>query len=96
MELLIPLMPFLGALPIAVAAIVIARMWRGHRDRPSADLESQNEQLQAEMNTIREELREAQERLDFTDECSPSNVVSSPFHPGLSNARTRMGRPGGR
>ena len=67
MEFLIPLMPFLGALPIAVAAIVIARVWRGHRDRPLADLESQNEQFQAEVNTIREELREAQERLDFTE-----------------------------
>ena len=60
-------MPFLGALPIAVAAVVVARIWRGRRDQPSADLEAQNELLQAEMTTIREELREAQERLDFTE-----------------------------
>jgi hypothetical protein len=47
MEFLIPLMPLFGALPIAVAAVVIARIWRGHRVRPVADLEAQNEQLQA-------------------------------------------------
>ena len=67
MEFLIPLMPFFGALPLAVAAIVVARIWRGRREQPLSQLEAQNEQLQAEMTTIREELREAQERLDFTE-----------------------------
>jgi hypothetical protein len=81
MEFLIPLMPFLGALPIAVAAVVIARIWRGHRDRPLADLESQNERLQAEMNTIREELREAQERLDFTERVLAQQRRAEPLPP---------------
>jgi hypothetical protein len=91
MELLIPLMPFLGALPIAVAAIVIARMWRGHRDRPSADLESQNEQLQAEMNTIREELREAQERLDFTERVLAQQRRVEPLPPGAEQRADQNG-----
>jgi hypothetical protein len=93
MEFLIPLMPFLGALPIAVAAVVVARIWRGHREQPLADLEAQNEQLQAEMTTIREELREAQERLDFTErvlaqqrrgEPLPSRVEPPADHDGGS------------
>lgn len=83
MEYLIPLMPLFGALPIAVAAVVIARIWRGRRDRPLADLESQNEQLQAEMNTIREELREAQERLDFTERVLGQQRRVGPLPPGV-------------
>jgi hypothetical protein len=81
MEFLIPLMPFLGALPIAVAAVVVARIWRGHREHPSADLEAQNEQLQAEMTTIREELREAQERLDFTERVLAQQRRGEPLPP---------------
>jgi hypothetical protein len=83
MEFLIPLMPFFGALPIAVAAVVIARIWRGHRERPLADLEAQNEQLQAEMNTIREELREAQDRLDFTERVLGQRRRVEPLPPGI-------------
>ena len=83
MEFLIPLMPLFGALPIAVAAVVIARIWRGHGERPSADLEAQNEQLQAEMNTIREELREAQERLDFTERVLAQQRRVEPLSPGV-------------
>jgi len=67
MELLIPLMPLFGALPIAVAAIVIARMWSRRRDVPLADLESQNHELRAELAVMRGELREVQERLDFAE-----------------------------
>ena len=81
MEFLIPLMPFLGALPIAVAAVVIARIWRGRPERPLADLEAQNEQLQAEMSTIREELREAQERLDFTERVLAQQRRGEPLPP---------------
>jgi hypothetical protein len=81
MEYLIPLMPFFGALPIAVAAVVIARIWRGPRGRPLAELESQNQQLQAEMNTIREELREAQERLDFTERVLAQQRRAEPLPP---------------
>jgi hypothetical protein len=91
MEFLIPLMPFLGALPIAVAAIVIARMWRGHRDRPLADLESQNEQLQAEMNTIRDELREAQERLDFTERVLAQQRRVEPLPPAVEQRADQNG-----
>jgi hypothetical protein len=67
MEFLIPLMPLFGALPIAVAAIVIARMWSRRRDVPLADLEAQNHELRAELGAMRDELREAQERLDFAE-----------------------------
>jgi type VI protein secretion system component VasK len=81
MEFLIPLMPFLGALPIAVAAVVVARIWRGPRQQPLADLEAQNEQLQAEMTTIREELREAQERLDFTERVLAQQRRGEPLPP---------------
>jgi len=67
MELLIPLMPLFGALPIAVAAVVIARMWSRRLDVPMADLEAQNHELRAELGLMRDELREAQERLDFAE-----------------------------
>jgi hypothetical protein len=81
MEFLIPFMPLFGALPIAVAAVVIARIWRGRRERPWADLEAQNEQLQAEMSTMREELREAQERLDFTERVLAQQRRGEPLPP---------------
>jgi hypothetical protein len=67
METLVPLMPLFGALPFAVAAIVIAKMWLHRRDLPAAHLEAQNEELRAELEAIRHELRETQERLDFTE-----------------------------
>jgi hypothetical protein len=67
MEFLIPLMPLFGALPIAVAAVVIARMWSRRRDVPLADIEAQNHELRTELSAMREELREAQERLDFAE-----------------------------
>ena len=54
MEFLIPLMPLFGALPIAVAAVVIARMWSRRRDVPLADLEAQNHELRAELDRTRE------------------------------------------
>ena len=81
MEFLIPFMPLFGALPIAVAAVVIARIWRGHRGRPLADLEAQNEQLQAEVSTMREELREAQERLDFAERVLAQQRRGEPLPP---------------
>ena len=67
MDLLIPLMPFLGAVPIAVAAVVIAKLWQRRRDAPVAELEVQNQEMRAELATLRRELTEAQERLDFTE-----------------------------
>jgi type VI protein secretion system component VasK len=84
MEFLVPLMPLFGALPIAVAAVVIARIWSGRRERPWADLEAQNEQLQqlqADMSTVREELREAQERLDFTERVLAQHRRGEPLPP---------------
>jgi hypothetical protein len=67
MEFLIPLMPLFGALPIAVAAIVIAKIWQRRREVPWAELEAQNHELRAELETMRRELRETQERLDFAE-----------------------------
>ena len=67
MDLLIPLMPFLGALPLAVAAVVIARLWQRRRDAPVADLETQNQEMREELAILRRELTEAQERLDFAE-----------------------------
>jgi hypothetical protein len=67
MEFLIPLMPLFGALPIAIAAVVIARMWSRRRDVPLADIEARNHELHTELSAMREELREAQERLDFAE-----------------------------
>jgi hypothetical protein len=67
MEFLIPLMPLFGALPIAVAAVLIARMWSRRRDLPLADIEAETHELRTELSTIREQLREAQERLDFAE-----------------------------
>jgi len=67
LDLLIPLMPFLGAVPIAVAAVVIAKLWQRRRDAPVAELEVQNQEMHAELATLRRELTEAQERLDFTE-----------------------------
>jgi len=60
-------MPFLGAVPIAVAAVVIAKLWQRRRDAPVAELEVQNQEMRAELATLRRELTEAQERLDFTE-----------------------------
>jgi hypothetical protein len=82
MEYLIPLMPLLPALPIAVAAIVIARMWSRRRDVPLADLEAQNHELQTELGTIRDELRETQERLDFAERMLTHQRRGEPLPPG--------------
>jgi hypothetical protein len=60
-------MPFLGALPLAVAAVVIAKLWQRRRDAPVADLETQNQEMREELAILRRELTEAQERLDFAE-----------------------------
>ena len=59
MEYLIPLMPMLAVLPVAVAAVLIARMWSRRRDTPLADLEARNQELRTELDTMRAELRDA-------------------------------------
>jgi hypothetical protein len=81
MEFLIPLMPLFGALPIAVAAVVIARMFRHRRDAPLAELEAQNQALQAELGTMRDELQEAQERLDFAERILAQQGRGEPLPP---------------
>lgn len=82
MEFLIPLMPMFASLPIAVAAIVIARMWSRRRDAPVADLQAQNHELRAELGGLRDELREAQERLDFTERVLAQQRRTEPLPPG--------------
>jgi hypothetical protein len=67
LDLLIPLMPFFGAVPIAVAAVVIAKIWQRRRDAPVAELEAQNHEMRQELAALRRELTEAQERLDFAE-----------------------------
>jgi hypothetical protein len=67
MEWLIPLMPLFGALPIAVAAVVIARLWYRRRDVPVAELDARNQELRLEVEALRRELQETQERLDFAE-----------------------------
>lgn len=81
MEFLIPLMPLFGALPIAVAAIVIARMWHRRRDVPLAGFDAQNQEMRAELDTLRDELREAQERLDFTERVLAQQRRGEPLPP---------------
>jgi hypothetical protein len=81
MEFLMPLMPLFGALPIAVAAVVIARMWRQRRDIPLAELEAQNQELRAEIGTMRDELHETQERLDFAERILGQQRRGEPLPP---------------
>jgi hypothetical protein len=81
MEFLVPLMPLFGALPIAVAAVVIARMWHRGRDAPAADLEAQNHELRAELGAMRDELRETQERVDFAERVLAQQRRGEPLPP---------------
>jgi hypothetical protein len=67
MEYLVPLMPLLGTLPIAVAAVIVARLWFRRRDIPLAELEARSQELKAGLDAVQMELREVQERLDFAE-----------------------------
>jgi hypothetical protein len=67
MDLLIPFMPLFGALPIAVAAVIIAKIWRQRKDAPLTDLQAQNQEMRQELDGLRRELGETQERLDFAE-----------------------------
>jgi hypothetical protein len=64
---LVPLMPLFGALPLAVAAVVIAVIWRKRREKPFELLDAQNAELREQLDTMRRELSEAHDRLDFTE-----------------------------
>ncbi len=66
MEWLVPFMPLFGALPIAVAAVVIARLWQRRREGP-ADPAARDPDLRLELEALRRELAETQERLDFAE-----------------------------
>jgi hypothetical protein len=63
----VPLMPLLGTLPLAVAAVAVAVIWRRRRDRPVEMLEAQNAELREELRAVRRELSDAHERLDVTE-----------------------------
>jgi hypothetical protein len=66
MEFLVPLMPLLGSLPIAVAAVLIARMVLRQREARGRAAE-QLEQLAMEVETLRAGQSELQERVDFAE-----------------------------
>ncbi len=50
-----------------MAAVVIARLWHRRRDVPLADFEAQSHEMRVELSALRDELRDAQERLDFAE-----------------------------
>lgn len=66
MEFLVPLMPLFGSLPIAVAAVVIARLWFRHRSSQS-DLHEDVRELQAQIEVLRLGQAELQERAEFAE-----------------------------
>ncbi len=66
MEFLVPLMPLLGSLPIAVAAVLVARMWFRHREFRGA-LSDQVQDLQAQIEVLRLGQVELQERTEFAE-----------------------------
>jgi hypothetical protein len=66
MEFLVPLMPLFGSLPIAVAAVLIARLWFRHRGTPD-DLAHQVSELQAQVEALRLGQLELQERAEFAE-----------------------------
>ncbi len=45
-------MPFLATVPIAVAAVVIAKLWRRRRDAPVAELEERNQEMGEELERL--------------------------------------------
>jgi uncharacterized protein YceH (UPF0502 family) len=63
----IALMPLFFTTPLAVAAVVIFTRRQRHREAPTAQLEGQVEELKQELALLRQELTEAQERLDFAE-----------------------------
>lgn len=66
MEFLVPFMPFLGALPFAAAAAYIAYAILRHRER-MAGTNAELEQIRQELEALRANHAELQERLDFTE-----------------------------
>jgi hypothetical protein len=66
MEVLVPLMPLFGALPLAAAAVLIARMWFRHRET-SGNLVQQMAEFEARLEALRQAQVELQERAEFTE-----------------------------
>lgn len=66
MEILVPLMPLFGTLPLAVGAAWIVHRFLKHRERTSAS-KGQIEELHQEVEALRAAHLELQERLDFTE-----------------------------
>lgn len=66
MEYLVPLMPLMASLPIAVAAVVVARMWLRARELRGS-LADQVADLEGHVETLRHAQLELQERLEFTE-----------------------------
>jgi hypothetical protein len=65
-EYLVPFMPLMGSLPIAVAAVVIARLWFRHRTSQS-DLVAEVQELRADLEALRAGQQELQERAEFAE-----------------------------
>lgn len=83
MDLLISAHAIFGAVPLAVAAVVIAKLWQRRRDAPVAELEAQNQEMRQELATLRRELTEAQERADTAER------LTGEVHMDLERAATR-------
>jgi hypothetical protein len=66
MEYLVPLMPLLGSLPIAVAAVIIFRMLFRHRELRGS-LAQRVGELESELDALRQGQLEMQERLEFSE-----------------------------
>jgi uncharacterized membrane protein len=65
-EYLVPFMPLFGALPLAAAAAFIAYAILRHRER-MAGTNAELEQIRQELEALRANHLELQERLDFTE-----------------------------
>lgn len=66
MEYLVFLMPLLGTLPLAVAAVVIARWWFRHR-LLRGELAEQLAELHTAVESLQSATIDLQERLDFAE-----------------------------
>lgn len=66
MEYLVPLMPLFGALPFAVAAAWITHRILRHREQFSGS-RAETEQLRQELEALRADYVDLQERLDVTE-----------------------------
>jgi hypothetical protein len=80
MEFLVPLMPLFGSLPIAVAAVVIARLWFRNR-QSQGDLAQQVQELQAQVESLRMGQMELQERAEFAERLLNQVKEGQRLHP---------------